>query len=173
MKKENKALVIDSLVESINNNAHFYLADIEGLNAEDTSNLRRKCFEQDIQIQVAKNTFVRLALEKAEGEYEGLYEVLKGNTSIMFSETGNAPAKVIKEFRKSNERPILKGAYVEEGVYIGDDQIDVLSSIKSKDEVIGDVIGLLQSPMKNVLSALQSAPNTIGGLVKTLQERAE
>jgi len=173
MKKENKALVIDSLVESINNNAHFYLADIAGLNAEDTSNLRRKCFEQDIQIVVAKNTFVKLALEKAEGEYEGLYEVLKGNTSIMFSETGNAPAKVIKEFRKSNEKPVLKGAYVEQGIYIGDDQIDVLSSIKSRDEVIGDVIGLLQSPMKNVLSALQSAPNTIGGLVKTLQERAE
>ena len=173
MKKENKALVIDSLVESINNNAHFYLADIAGLNAEDTSNLRRKCFEQGIQIQVAKNTFVKLALEKAEGEYEGLYEVLKGNTSIMFSETGNAPAKVIQEFRKSNEKPLLKGAYVEEGIYIGDDQIDILSSIKSRDEVIGDVIGLLQSPMKNVLSALQSAPNTIGGLVKTLQERAE
>ena len=173
MKKENKALVIDSLVESINNNAHFYLADIAGLNAEDTSNLRRKCFEQDIQIVVAKNTFVKLALEKAEGEYEGLYEVLKGNTSIMFSETGNAPAKVIQELRKSNEKPVLKGAYVEQGIYIGDDQIDVLSSIKSRDEVIGDVIGLLQSPMKNVLSALQSAPNTIGGLVKTLQERAE
>jgi len=173
MKKENKALVIDQLVESINNNAHFYLADIAGLNAEDTSNLRRKCFEQGIQVQVAKNTFVKLALEKADGEFEGLYEVLKGNTSIMFAETGNAPAKVIQELRKSNDKPVLKGAYVEQGIYIGDDQIDILSSIKSRDEVIGDVIGLLQSPMKNVLSALQSAPNTIGGLVKTLQERAE
>ena len=173
MKKENKALVIDSLVESINNNAHFYLADIAGLNAEDTSNLRRKCFESGIQVQVAKNTFVKLALDKAEGDFEELYSVLKGNTSIMFTETGNAPAKVIKEFRKSNEKPLLKGAYVEEGIYIGDDQIDILSSIKSKEEVIGDVIGLLQSPIKNVLGALQSAPNTIGGLVKTLQEKAQ
>jgi len=173
MKKENKSAVIDSLIEKINNNAHFYLTDISGLNAEDTSNLRRKCFESGIQLQVAKNTFVKIAMEKAEGDFEGLYEVLKGNTSVMFTETGNAPAKVIKEFRKGNEKPILKGAYVEEGIYIGDNQIDVLSSIKSKDEVIGEIIGLLQSPIKNVLGALQSAPNTIGGLVKTLQERAE
>lgn len=173
MKKENKSAVIDSLIEKINHNAHFYLTDISGLNAEDTSNLRRKCFESGIQMQVAKNTFVKLAMEKAEGDFEGLYEVLKGNTSVMFTETGNAPAKVIKEFRKSNEKPILKGAYVEEGIYIGDNQLDVLSSIKSKEEVIGDIIGLLQSPIKNVLGALQSAPNTIGGLVKTLQEKAE
>ena len=173
MKKEDKAQLIDGLVENINNNAHFYLADTAGLNAEDTSNLRRKCFENGIQVQVAKNTFVKIALDKAEGEFEDLYSVLKGNTSIMFTDTGNAPAKVIKEFRKGNEKPLLKGAYVEEGIYIGDDQIDILSSIKSKEEVIGDVIGLLQSPIKNVLGALQSAPNTIGGLVKTLQERAE
>ena len=173
MKKENKSAVIDSLVEKINNNAHFYLADISGLNAEDTSDLRRKCFENGVQLQVAKNTFVKIAMEKAEGDFEGLYEVLKGNTSVMFTETGNAPAKVIKEFRGGNDKPILKGAYVEEGIYIGDNQIDVLSSIKSKEEVIGDIIGLLQSPIKNVLGALQSAPNTIGGLVKTLQERAE
>jgi len=173
MKKENKSAVIDSLVEKINNNAHFYLADISGLNAEDTSDLRRKCFENGVQLQVAKNTFVKIAMEKAEGDFEGLYEVLKGNTSVMFTETGNAPAKVIKEFRKGNEKPILKGAYVEDGIYIGDNQVDVLSSIKSKDEVIGEIIGLLQSPIKNVLGALQSAPNTIGGIVKTLQERAE
>jgi len=173
MKKENKAAVIDGLIEKINNNAHFYLTDISGLNAEDTSDLRRKCFESGIQMQVAKNTFVKIAMEKAEGDFEDLYGVLKGNTSIMFTETGNAPAKMIKELRKANEKPILKGAYVEEGIYIGDDQIDVLSSIKSKEEVIGDIIGLLQSPIKNVLGALQSAPNTIGGLVKTLQERAE
>jgi len=172
MKKENKIQVIDSLVEKINNNAHFYLTDISDLNAEDTSNLRRKCFESDIQMEVVKNTLVKIAMEKAEGEFEALYEVLKGNTAIMFTETGNKPAKMIKEMRKINEKPILKGAYVEEGVYIGDEQIEVLSSIKSKEEVIGDIIGLLQSPIKNVLGALQSAPNTIGGLVKTLQERA-
>ena len=173
MKKEDKALVIDSLIEKINSNPHFYLTDISDLNAEDTSNLRRKCFESNIQMEVAKNTLVKIAMEKAEGEYDGLYEVLKGNTSIMFTETGNAPAKLIKEFRKSNDKPILKGAYVEQGIYIGDDQIDILSSIKSKEEVIGEIVGLLQSPIKNVLGALQSAPNKIGGLVKTLQERAE
>ena len=173
MKKEDKIQVIDSLVEKINNNAHFYLTDISDLNAEDTSSLRRKCFENSIQMEVVKNTLVKIAMEKAEGEFESLYEVLRGNTAIMFTETGNAPAKLIKEMRKDNEKPLLKGAYVEEGIYIGDNQIDVLSSIKSKEEVIGDIIGLLQSPIKNVLGALQSAPNTIGGLVKTLQEKAE
>jgi large subunit ribosomal protein L10 len=173
MKKEDKRNVIESLTEKINNSAHFYLTDIASLNAEDTSVLRRKCFENNIQMEVVKNTLVKLALEKAEGEFEGLYEVLKGNTSIMFTETGNGPAKLIKELRKTNEKPVLKGAFVEEGIYIGDDQIDVLSSIKSKEEVIGDIVLLLQSPIKNVLGALQSAPNTIGGLVKTLQERAE
>lgn len=172
MKKENKALLIDSLTEKINNTAHFYLTDIENLNAEDTSNLRRKCFESGIRIEVVKNTLVKIALERAEGDYEQLYDVLKGNTSIMFSEVGSLPAKMIKEIRKKNERPILKGAYVEEGIYIGDNQIDTLCSIKTKEEVIGDIINILQSPIKNVLGALQSAPNTIGGLVKTLQERA-
>ncbi len=173
MKKENKALVIDSLIEKINNNAHFYLTDISDLNAEDTSDLRRKCFENSIQMEVVKNTLVKIAMDKAAGEYEGLYEVLKGNTAIMFTATGNGPAKMIKEIRTKSEKPLLKGAYVEDGIYIGDDQIEVLSSIKSKEEVIGDIITLLQSPIKNVLGALQSAPNTIGGLVKTLQERAE
>ena len=168
-----KTELIDILTGKINNTVHFYLADIASLNAEDTSNLRRKCFENNIQISVVKNTILKLALDKSEGNYEELYDVLKGNTSIMFSEVGNAPAKLIKEMRKSNDKPVLKAAYVEEGIYIGDDQIDILSSIKSKEEVIGEIIGLLQSPIKNVLGALQSAPNTIGGLVKTLQEKAE
>lgn len=173
MRKEDKKNLIDSLTEKVNNSAHFYLTDISDLNAEDTSDLRRKCFENNIQMEVVENTLIKIALDNAEGEFEGLYDVLKGNTSVMFTETGNAPAKMIKEIRKTNEKPILKGAYVEEGIYVGDDQIDVLSSIKSKEEVIGDIIGLLQSPIKNVLGALQSAPNTIGGLVKTLQEKAE
>ena len=173
MTKEQKIELIDILTNKINNTLHFYLADIASLNAEDTSNLRRKCFENNIQISVVKNTILKLALDKSEGNYEELYDVLKGNTSIMFSEVGNAPAKLIKEMRKSNDKPVLKAAYVEEGIYIGDDQIDILSSIKSKEEVIGEIIGLLQSPVKNVLGALQSAPNTIGGLVKTLQEKAE
>ncbi len=173
MKKQDKALLIQNLTEKINETAHFYLTDIADLNAEDTSNLRAKCFENQIQMNVVKNTLVRKALEQAEGEYDALYEVLKGNTAIMFCETGNAPAKMIKELRKEADKPILKGAYVEEGFYVGDDQIEVLSSIKSKEEVIGDVITLLQSPIKHVIGALQSAPNTIGGLVKTLQEKAE
>ncbi len=173
MKKGDKKILIDQLTEKINASSHFYLTDISDLNAEDTSALRRKCFENNIQMSVVKNTLVKIALENAEGDYTELYDVLKGNTSVMFTETGNAPAKMIKELRKEQEKPILKGAFVEEGIYVGDDQLDTLSSIKSKEEVIGDVITLLQSPIKNLLGALQSAPNTIGGIVKTLQEKAE
>ncbi|MBN2669750.1 MAG: 50S ribosomal protein L10 [Bacteroidales bacterium] len=173
MKKELKAQLIDSLSEKINNASHFYLTDIADLNAEATSSLRRKCFEKNIQLEVVKNTLIKLALEKADGDFEPLYNVLKGSTSIMFTEVGNAPAKLIKEIRQKSEKPLIKGAYVEERIYIGDNQLDALSSIKSKEEVIGDIINILQSPIKNVLGALQSAPNTIGGLVKTLQERAE
>ncbi len=173
MKKQDKKILIEKLTERINNASHFYLTDISDLNAESTSALRRKCFENNIEMAVVKNTLVKIALDNAEGDFEGLYGVLKGNTSVMFTETGNVPAKMIKELRKEQEKPILKGAYVEEGIYVGDDQLEVLSSIKSKEEVIGDVITLLQSPIKNVLGALQSAPNNIGGIVKTLQERAE
>ena len=171
MRKEEKALAIDSLVEQINSSAHLYLTDISGLNAEDSSDLRRMCYGKDVKLLVVKNTLLKLAMDKADNDYEGLYETLVGNSAIMFSEVGNAPAKVIEEFRKNNEKPLLKGAFVEESIYIGDNQVNTLSTIKSKEELIGDVILLLQSPMKNVMSSLNSGNNLLSGLVKTLSER--
>jgi large subunit ribosomal protein L10 len=171
MTRDEKTQVIDNLAQTISESKHFYLADISELNAEDTSNLRRKCFEKDIKLVVVKNTLLKKALEKLDGEYNELYEVLKYSTSVMFTETGNAPAKLIKEFRKSHDKPILKAAFVEESIYIGDDQIDILSSLKSKEELIGDIIVLLQSPAKNVLSALQSGGATLAGIIKTLSEK--
>jgi large subunit ribosomal protein L10 len=171
MTRDEKQQMIDNLAQKISEAKHFYLADIANLNAEDSSQLRRKCFEKDIQLIVVKNTLLRKAFEKCEGEYDSFYDILKNNTSIMFAETGNIPAKLIKEFRKNSEKPILKAAFVEESVYIGDDQLELLSSLKSKEELIGDVIGLLQSPAKNVLSALQSGGNTLAGIIKTLSEK--
>ena len=173
MKREDKDRIISNLTESINNSKHFYLTDTSELNAESTSQLRRKCFEQDIKLLVVKNTLLRKALEKCSENFEELYEVLKNSTSIMFSEKGNVPARLIKEFRKTLDRPLLKAAYVEESFYIGDDQLDALSRIKTKEEVIGDVILLLQSPAKNLLSALQSSKQKLAGIVKTLSEKEQ
>ncbi len=147
------------------------MADISGLNASDTSNLRRACFKANVNLAVVKNTLLAKAMEKSEKDFGELPTTLKGNTSIMISETGNAPAKVIKEFRKGSDKPVLKGAYVEEAIYIGDDQLDTLVSIKSKEELIGDIITILQSPAKNVISALQSGGNTLTGILKTLSEK--
>jgi large subunit ribosomal protein L10 len=171
MKKEDKDKIIDSLVEKINNNKNFYLADTSELNATDTSALRRKCFEKQIKLEVVKNSLLKKALERVGGNFDELYGTLNYSTSIMFSETGNAPAKLIKEFRKSKPKPVLKAAYVEEAVYIGDNQLDALVNIKSRLELIGDIIGLLQSPSKNVISALQSGSGKLAGIVKTLSER--
>jgi large subunit ribosomal protein L10 len=171
MKREDKAVIIDDLAQRLQNATHFYLTDISELNAEDTSKLRRKCFEKEIELVVVKNTLLRKAMDKSEKDYSEMFEVLKGATSIMFTETGNAPGKVIKEFRKKSDRPIVKAAYVEETVYIGDDQLDTLATIKSKDELVADVVSLLQSPAKNVVSALQSGGQTLTGVLKTLSER--
>lgn len=168
-----KQEIVASLIEKINEKKHFYVTDTAELNASQISSLRRKCFEKDIDLLVVKNTLLKKALEQLEGNFEDVYGVLKGGTSVMFCETASVPAKLIKEFRKGSTKPVLKAAYVEESIYVGDDQIEVLSNIKSKDELIGDVIGLLQSPMKNVLGALNSGKNILGGLVKTLSERAE
>jgi large subunit ribosomal protein L10 len=173
MKREEKNTIIDTIATQISSKKHFYITDIESLNAEDTSKLRRKCFESKIELVVVKNTLLKKALEKMEGNYEELYSVLTNSTSLMLSETGNAPAKLIKEFRSTKSKPILKAAYVEECVYLGDDQLDALVSLKSRDELIGDIIGMLQSPAKNVISALQSGKNTLAGVVKTLSERPE
>jgi len=171
MTRDEKIKVIDNLAQKINDSKHFYLTDISELNADDTIILRRKCYEKDIQLFVVKNTLLKKALEKSEKEYDELFEVLKNSTSIMFSEIGNSPAKLIKEFRKTLERPVLKAAFVEKSFYIGDDQLDALSKLKSKDELLGDLIVLLQSPAKNVISALQSGGVTLAGIIKTLSEK--
>jgi len=171
MKKEEKNTIIDSIVQRIQNKKHFYIADIASLNADDTSKLRRKCFEQKIDLVVVKNTLLKKALEKLEGNYEDLYKILSNSTSLMLSEIPNSPARMIKEFRRTLSKPILKAAYVEEGIYLGDDQLDILASLKTKDELVGDIIGLLQSPAKNVISALQSGKNKLTGVIKTLSER--
>ena len=147
------------------------MADISGLDAAATSNLRRACFKAGVKLNVVKNTLLAKAMESSDKDFGDLTNVLKGNTSLMVSEVNNAPARVIKDFRKKSDRPILKGAFVEEAIYIGDEQIDVLVDVKSKDELIGEIIGLLQSPAKNVVSALKSGGGTIAGLVKTLSER--
>lgn len=174
MTREEKNQEIEALVGILEGVNTLYIADIAGLDAETTSNLRRQAFKNDIKISVVKNTLLKKAMERTDKPFEGLFETLKGNTSIMVSETGNAPAKLIKEFRKKSDKPLLKGAYIEEAIYVGDDQLDALSNIKSKDELIGDVIMLLQSPAKNVISGLQaSAGNKVAGLVKALEERAQ
>lgn len=173
MTREEKNQAIDVLTTKLNDANIFYIADIAGLDAENSSNLRRTCFKSDVQLEVVKNTLLRKALEKADGEYEELYDALKGNTSVMFSTVGNAPAKIIKDFRKKSDKPLLKGAFIEEAIYIGDENLGFLTSIKSKEELIGDIISLLQSPAKNVVSALQSSGGTLAGIVKTLSERPE
>jgi len=173
MTREEKSQAIKDLTGRLNDANIFYLADIAGLDAEGSSNLRRTCFKSDVQLEVVKNTLLKKALEEADGEYDELYDTLKGNTSIMFSTVGNAPAKVIKGFRKKSEKPILKGAFIEEAIYIGDENLEFLTSIKSKEELIGDLIALLQSPAKNVVSALQSSGGQLAGIVKTLSERSE
>lgn len=171
MKRSEKLEIIDNLTQEINSYSHFYLADVADLNAEATSNLRRLCYTRDVKLVVVKNTLLRKALENSEKNAEELYDVLKGNTSIMFCEVGNVPAKLIKEFSKKNKKPILKAAYVEESVYVGENQLEALTSIKSKDELLGELIGLLQSPIKTVLGQLQSGGNTIHGILKTLSEK--
>jgi large subunit ribosomal protein L10 len=173
MKKEEKNQAVEALADQLKNNNNFYIADISELNAEDTSALRRLCFKREVTLTVVKNTLLKKAMEQTDKDLEALYETLKGPTSIMFAEAGNAPAKLIKEFRKTSERPILKGAYIEEMTYIGDEQLDFLVAIKSKNELIGDIVGLLQSPVSNVMSALQSGGNILSGVVKTLSEKPE
>jgi len=173
MKRKDKDIIIKNLTQQINEASHIYLTDIADLNASDTSRLRRLCFKNDVTLLVVKNTLLQKALERSDKKVEELYDVLKEHTSIMLCETANVPAKLIKEFRKEKQRPSLKAAYVEESIYIGDNQLDALTTIKSKNELIGDIIAALQSPMKNVVSALQSGGNIIAGVVKTLSEKQE
>lgn len=171
MTREEKSRVIEDLTAQLTDNTTIYLADISGLNALNTSNLRRACFKANVRLAVVKNTLLAKAMESSDKDFGELSSVLKGNTSIMFSETGNAPAKVIKEFRKKSDKPLLKGAFIAEAIFVGDDKLETLVNIKSKEEVIGDIIGLLQSPAKNVVSALKSGGGKIAGILKTLSEK--
>ena len=173
MTKEEKNQFIDVLDKSIQENSNFYLADISGLSAEESSKLRRLCFKREVSLQVVKNTLLKKALERNDSSFEELYDVLKGNTSIMFTDAANAPAKVIKEFRKKHDKPVFKAAHLDASFYIGEEYLDTLSELKSKDEIIAEIVALLQSPAKNVISSLQSGGSKLSGIVKTLAERAE
>ena len=171
MTREEKSKVIEDLTAQLADTSTIYIADISGLDAGTTSNLRRACFKANVKLAVVKNTLLTKAMEASDKDFGDLPTTLKGNTSIMIAETGNAPAKVIKEFRKKNEKPVLKGAFIDEAIYVGDEYLEALSNIKSKEEVIGDIIGLLQSPTKNVISALKSSGGKIAGILKTLSEK--
>jgi len=174
MTKEEKNQFIDEIAQKLNDTGVVYLADVSAMTVESSNNLRRQCFQKNVSLQVVKNTLLRKAMERVEGkDYSEMYDLLKGNTSIMLAEAGNAPAKVIKEFRKKSDKPVLKGAWVEEAVYVGDESLEALVNIKSKDELIGDIIMLLQSPTKNVISSLQSGGSKLSGILKTLGERPE
>ena len=172
MKRKQKQVMIDDLSKRLDENSIIYIADISNLDAVATSFLRRQCFAKNIKLSVVKNTLLKKAMENVQGkDFTELYDILPGPTAIMLSDTGNLPAKLIKDFRKKSDKPVLKGAFVEESIYIGDDQLNLLADIKSKNELIGEVIGLLQSPAKNVISALTSSKGKIAGLVKTLSEK--
>jgi len=171
MRREDKDTLVETLAKQIKEYDHFYLTDIANLNAADTSALRRKCFENQVKLVVVKNTLLKRALEKSGGNFEELYPVLKGPTSIMFANSASFPAKLIKDFRQQHDKPILKGAYVQESIYVGDNMIDTLVSIKTKEELIGDVILLLKSPMSNVISALMSGGNKLQGVLETLSKK--
>ncbi|MCG6185823.1 50S ribosomal protein L10 [Maribellus maritimus] len=171
MKSSEKQVIINNLQEQIDSYSHFYLTDISGLNAENTSDLRRQCFKQEVKLVVVKNTLLRKALESSAKNAEEIYDALKGNTTVMFSENANVPAKLIKDFSKKHKKPVLKAAYVEESIYVGADQLEALIAVKSKNELIADVVALLQSPMKTVLGQLQSGGTIIHGVLDTLKEK--
>lgn len=171
MTREEKSKAIEVLTAQLGDNTNIYLADISGLDAGTTTNLRRACFKAGVKLTVVKNTLLYKAMEGSGKDFGELKDVLKGNTSLMISETGNAPAKVIKEFRKKADKPLLKGAFIEEAIYVGDEQLDALVEIKSREELIGDIVGLLQSPAKNVVSALKSGGGKLAGIIKTLSEK--
>lgn len=175
MNKEQKTAVIEELKETVGKYDNFYLTDASAMTVEEVNKLRRMCFENGIRYEVVKNTLLRKAFEAHGAKYEGLFTLLHGETSVMFSESSNQPAKLIKKFRKENdkEKPLLKGAYVGADVFLGDNSLDALISLKSKEELIGEIIGLLQSPAKNVISALLSSEKKLAGIVKTLSEKEE
>ncbi len=173
MNKKEKNQLIDVLNKMLEENKNFYLADISGLTAEQSSSLRRMCYKQNVSIQVVKNTLLKKAFDKSATNFSQLDDVLKGNTSLIFSDSPKAPAKVITDFRKKSEKPILKAAHIEDEFYIGDNNLSILEKLKTKNELIADIIMLLQSPAKNVVSSLQSSSSILSGIVKTLSERKE
>ncbi|MEP7263584.1 MAG: 50S ribosomal protein L10 [Bacteroidota bacterium] len=173
MNRDEKEKMIASLVDTLSTYSSFYIADISSLNSEKTSKLRRMCYNKNVQIKVAKNSLIEKALGRMEGDFEQMLPTLKGSSVIMLAEIPNAAAKVIKEFRKTSDRPILKSAYIDSAIFVGDNQLDSLATLKSREELVGDIIGLLQSPAKNVISALKSSGGKLAGILKTLEERGE
>ena len=171
MTREEKSLEIKEILEVLKSNQNIYLTDISGLNALETSNLRRMCFKAGVKLSVVKNTLLEKAMNDSDKDFGSLMDTLKGNTSVMIAEVSSAPAKVIKNFRKKSDKPILKGAMIEEDIYIGDDQVEMLFAIKSKEELVGDIILLLQSPAKNVISALKSSSGKLSGILQTLTNK--
>lgn len=171
MRKEEKHEVVLVLTETIAEYGNFYITDTANLSVAKVNDIRRKCFENDIKMQVAKNKLIRKAMEASEGDFSEMFDVLKGSSSILFSKSANAPAKLIKQLRRTGDKPVLKAAYIDSAVFIGDNQLDALVNLKSKEELVADIIALLQSPAKNVISGLQSGGNKLAGIVKTLQER--
>ena len=171
MTKEEKSIAIEHISEILKSNQNIYLADISGLNALQSSSLRRLCFKAGVKLSVVKNTLLEKAMVSSNKDFGDLKDTLTGNTSIMIAESSSAPAKVIKNFRKKSEKPILKGAMIDEDIYLGDDQLEVLFAIKSKEELIGDIIMLLQSPSKNVISALSSSGGRLSGILQTLSNK--
>ena len=171
MKKEDKVNSIAHIGDVIKEYAHFYLVDVTAMNAAATNAMRAKCYKQEVKMLVVKNTLLKKAFEAAEVDFSPLYSCLKGTTALLLSNTANAPAKLIKDVAGKAEVPALKGAYAEESFYVGAEQLDALIHIKSKNELIAEVVALLQSPIKNVVSALQSGGNTIHGVLQTLSER--
>jgi large subunit ribosomal protein L10 len=171
MNKEEKHDLVLALTEQMKEYGNFYITDTSNLTVAKINSIRRQCFESDITMKVAKNSLIRKAMEATGGDYTEMFDVLKGSSSILFSKSATAPAKLIKQLRKKGDKPILKAAYIDSAIFVGDNQLDALTKLKSKEQLIGEIIGLLQSPAKNVISALQSGGNILAGVVKTLQER--
>jgi large subunit ribosomal protein L10 len=171
MNKEEKYDLVLALTEQMKEFGNFYITDTSNLTVEKVNHIRRQCFESNITMKVAKNSLIKKAMENIDGDFAPLYDVLKGSSSILFSKSATAPAKLIKQLRKKGDKPVLKAAYIDASIFVGDNQLDTLINLKSKEQLIGEIIGLLQSPAKNVISALQSGGNILAGVVKTLQER--
>lgn len=171
MKQEQKSVIIDDIAKDLAEYSNVYVTDISGFTVETVNQLRRQCFRRNIKLKVVKNTLLKRAMEQSDVDYSEIYPALAGTTSIMLSNTGNAPARLIKEFRVKNKKPLLKAAFIEQSAYLGDNQLEALCNVKSREELIGDIVGLLQSPARNVISALQSGGGKLAGIVKTLSEK--